>query len=50
MPEIVEEAESTSPIAKEGTAYKVYLRVVGKAIEPQSISPIILSELLKLNH
>lgn len=44
--EIIKEAESTLPTAKEATACKVYLSVTGKVIEPQNISPIILSELL----
>lgn len=39
----------TLPIRKQVTACKVYLRVVGKAIEPQYSFPMILSELLKFN-
>lgn len=46
VPEIIKEAESTLPTAKEATACKVYSSVIGKVIEPQNISPIILPELL----
>lgn len=36
-PEIVADAGSTLPIAKEATAYKVYLRVIREDIKPQHL-------------
>lgn len=42
IPKVVGEAESTLLIAKEAAACKVYLRVLGKGIEPLNSSPNIL--------